>query len=148
MRRSPHVRSRSWPTRTCRTKCCARFWRPARRPRTARSRSPCCRKKCRSAGPRASGGHMTVISAQGSGMDSEIAQEQQTLEDPRTPQQLKPPDERAPDEQSAPGAEAVKDQQALIAELGTSQESLDALVGELRSFDAQLEALTPERNQL
>src|SRR6516164_10398572 len=90
---------------------------------------------------------MTVISAQGSGMDSEIAQEQQTLEDPRRPQQHKAPDERAADEQSASGADAVKDQQALIAELGTSQESLDALVGELRALDAQLEALGPERNQ-
>jgi len=80
-------------------------------------------------------------------MDSEIAQEQQTLEDPRTPQQHNAPDERAADEQSASGADAVKDQQALIAELGTSQESLDALVGELRALDAQLEALTPERNQ-
>ena len=80
-------------------------------------------------------------------MDSEIAQEQQTLEDARTPQQHTAPDERVADEQSAPGAEAVKDQQALIAELGTSQESLDAVVGELRALDAQLEALTPERNQ-
>ena len=79
-------------------------------------------------------------------MDSEIAQEQQTLEDARTPQQHTAPEERAADEQS-PGAEAVKDQQALIAELGTSQESLDAVVGELRALDAQLEALTPERNQ-
>src|SRR5215469_11940374 len=90
---------------------------------------------------------MTVISAQGSGMDSEIAQEQQALEDPRTPQDQKAPDERASGDQPAPSGEALMVQQALIAELGTSQESLDALVGELRSLDAQLEALTPERNQ-
>jgi hypothetical protein len=69
-------------------------------------------------------------------MDSQTAQDPQTLEGQQTPQ----------DQQGA-NAEAVKDQQALIAELGTSQESLDALVGELRSLDAQLEALTPERNQ-
>src|SRR5215472_8190119 len=67
---------------------------------------------------------MTVISAQGNGMTSDTAQDQ-----------------------PAPSGEALKDQQALIAELGTSQESLDALVGELRSLDAQLEALSTERNQ-
>lgn len=69
-------------------------------------------------------------------MDSETAQDQQTLEDPRTPQG-----------QNVPNDEALKDQQALIAELGTSQESIDALVGELRSLDAQLEALATERHQ-
>src|SRR5580693_3785315 len=69
-------------------------------------------------------------------MDSETAQDHQTLEDQRTPQ-----------DQQAPNDEALKDQQALIAELGTSQESVDALVGELRSLDAQLEALATERNQ-
>jgi hypothetical protein len=58
-------------------------------------------------------------------MDSETAQNQQTLEDQRRPQ----------------------DQQALVAELGTSQESVDAMVGELRALDAQLEALATERNQ-
>src|SRR5215469_1638329 len=79
---------------------------------------------------------MTVISAQGNGMIAETAQDQQTLAEERTP----------PDQQ-APNGAALKDQQALIAELGTSQESVDALVGELRSLDAQLEALTPERNQ-
>jgi len=79
---------------------------------------------------------MTVISAQGNGMDSETAQDQQTLDNRQTPQGPQ-----------APNAEALKDQQALIAELGTSQESVDALVGELRAIDAQLEALAPERNQ-
>src|SRR5215470_13210060 len=79
---------------------------------------------------------MTVISAQGNGMTSEAAQDREMLEGQRTP-----------NDQQAPSDEAVKDQQALIAELGTSQESVDALVGELRSLDAQLEALTPERNQ-
>ena len=78
---------------------------------------------------------MTVISAQGNGMASETAQDQRT------------PDDRALGDQHAPSGEALKDQQALIAELGTSQESLDALVGELRSLDAQLEALATERNQ-
>jgi outer membrane biosynthesis protein TonB len=69
-------------------------------------------------------------------MDSETAQDQQTLEDQRTPQG-----------QHVPNDEALKDQHALIAELGTSQESIDALVGELRSLDAQLEALATERHQ-
>jgi hypothetical protein len=69
-------------------------------------------------------------------MNSETAQDQQTLEDQRTPQG-----------QHVPKDEALKDQQALIAELGTSQESIDALVGELRSLDAQLEALATERHQ-
>jgi len=68
---------------------------------------------------------LTVISPQGNGMNSETAQDQ--VED-------------QPDQ-------ALKDQQALLAELGTSQESVDALVGELRALDAQLEALATERNQ-
>jgi len=67
---------------------------------------------------------MTVNSAQGNGMTSDTAQDQQ-----------------------APSGEALKDKQALIEELGTSQESVDALVSELRSLEAQLEALAPERNQ-
>jgi len=50
-------------------------------------------------------------------------------------------------DQQAPSGEALKDKQALIEELGTSQESVDALVSELRSLEAQLEALAPERNQ-
>src|SRR5215472_7966580 len=79
---------------------------------------------------------MTVISAQGNSMDSATPQDQQTLEDQRTPQ-----------DQQTPNGEALKDQQALVAELGTSQESVDALVGELRALDAQLEALAPDRNQ-
>ena len=69
-------------------------------------------------------------------MNAEIAQEQQTLEDQRTPE-----------DQQAPNKEALQDQGTLLAELGTSQESVDALVGELRSLDAQLEALAGERNQ-
>src|SRR5215470_11214508 len=85
---------------------------------------------------------MTVISAQGNSMASETAQDQQSLDNQRTPH-----DSQAPQDQQAPNGAALKDQQALIAELGTSQESLDALVGELRALDAQLEALTPERNQ-
>jgi hypothetical protein len=79
---------------------------------------------------------MTVIPAQGNGMDSETAQDQQTPEDQRSAQ-----------DQQTPHGEALKDQQALIAELGTSQESVDALVGDLRALDAQLEALATERNQ-
>jgi hypothetical protein len=66
-------------------------------------------------------------------MDSETAQNQQTLEDPQ--------DQRAPNDQ------ALKDQQALAAQLATSQQAVDALVGELRALDAQLEALATERNQ-
>src|SRR6185312_16044644 len=90
---------------------------------------------------------MTVISAQGNGMTSDTAQAQQTLEDQRTPQDQQAPDGRASNDQQAPSGEALKDQEALIAELGTSQESIDALVGELRSLDARLEALSPERKQ-
>jgi len=90
---------------------------------------------------------MTVISAQGNGMTSDTAQDQQTLDDPRTPPDQKAPEGRASHDQPAPSGAAAKDQTALIEELGTSQESVDALVGELRSLDAQLEALSPERNQ-
>jgi len=66
-------------------------------------------------------------------MDSETAENQQTLEDPQ--------------DQQAPNDQALKDQQALVAELATSQQAVDALVGELRALDAQLEALATERNQ-
>jgi hypothetical protein len=66
-------------------------------------------------------------------MDSETAQNQQTLEDPQ--------------DQQAPNDQALKDQQALVAQLATSQQAVDALVGELRALDAQLEALATERNQ-
>jgi hypothetical protein len=69
-------------------------------------------------------------------MNAEIAQDQQALEDQRTPNEQQPPND-----------EAQKDQEVLIAELGRSQESVDALVGELRSLDAQLEALATERHQ-
>jgi hypothetical protein len=66
-------------------------------------------------------------------MNSETAQNQQTLEDPQ--------------DQQAPNDQALKDQQALVAELATSQQAVDALVHELRALDAQLEALATERNQ-
>ena len=79
---------------------------------------------------------VSVISPQGNGMDSEAAQDLQTREGPRTPQ-----------DQQAPTEEAPKDQEALITQLGTSQESVDALVGELHALDAQLEALATERHQ-
>src|SRR3974377_869144 len=90
---------------------------------------------------------MTIISAQGNGMTSETAQDQQTLEDPRALPQQNTSDDRASNHQPAPSGEALKDQQALIAELGNPQEESDVLLGELRSLDAQLEALAPERNQ-
>ena len=57
-----------------------------------------------------------------------------------------PKDQQAPDAQAADGQEP-KDQQALLAELGEKQERVDALVGELRSLDATLEALVSERDQ-
>ena len=66
-------------------------------------------------------------------MDSETMQDQQSLENLPTPQE----------QHDGPR----KDQEALIEELGMSQGTIDALVGELRSLDAQLEALTTERNQ-
>jgi hypothetical protein len=69
-------------------------------------------------------------------MNAEITQDQQPLEDQRTPNEQQPPSD-----------EAQKDQEVLIAELGRSQESVDALVGELRSCDAQLEGLATERHQ-
>jgi outer membrane biosynthesis protein TonB len=66
-------------------------------------------------------------------MDSETMLDQQTPENSPTPHE--------------PHDETRKDQQALIAELGMSQGTIDALVGELRARDAQLEALATERNQ-
>src|SRR5262249_53458228 len=47
----------------------------------------------------------------------------------------------------AAGDRAPKDQEALLAHLGTSQESVDGLVSELRALEAKLEALSGERNQ-
>jgi hypothetical protein len=70
-------------------------------------------------------------------MDSETAQEPQTLQGQQTPK-----DQQVPKDQQAPN-----DHEALLAELGTSQQSVDALVGKLRSLDAQLEALATDRNQ-
>jgi hypothetical protein len=55
-------------------------------------------------------------------------------------------DGEAPDAPAA-DAQALKDQEALLAQLGTSQESVDALVSELRTLEAKLEALSGERNQ-
>jgi outer membrane biosynthesis protein TonB len=51
------------------------------------------------------------------------------------------PDDRASEDR------ASRDQEALLAHLGTSQESVDALVEELRARDAQLDALAGERHQ-
>ena len=79
-------------------------------------------------------------------MTSDTAQAQQTLDDQLTRNDQKAP-EGASNDRHAPSGEALKAQQALITELGTSQESVDALVGDLRSLDAQLEALSVERNQ-
>src|SRR5262249_33945913 len=72
---------------------------------------------------------------------------QQTLEGQQTRKDHKAADDRASNDQRAPSGEGLKEQQALITELGTSQESVDALVDRLRSLDAQLEALSTERNQ-
>jgi outer membrane biosynthesis protein TonB len=69
-------------------------------------------------------------------MNSQAAEDRQAREDQRTPA-----------DQQAPGAPAPKDQQALLAELGSSQESVDALVEQLRAVDATLVALTTERQQ-
>ncbi|HYM43655.1 MAG TPA: AgmX/PglI C-terminal domain-containing protein [Steroidobacteraceae bacterium] len=60
---------------------------------------------------------------------------QSAAEEPRTPH----------DPASEHGAS--RDQEALLAHLGTSQESVDALVDELRALDGQLEALAGERHQ-
>jgi outer membrane biosynthesis protein TonB len=94
-------------------------------------------------------------------MDSETAQGQEALEIERTPHDQQPPSDAAPNGEApideapideapldgAPGDEAPKDQDALITQLGTSQQAIDALVGELHAFDAQLDALATERNQ-
>src|SRR5579864_6850078 len=79
-------------------------------------------------------------------MNSQTATDQQKLESEPTAEDRQAPEQpatgrRATDEQPP------KDQDALLAALGTSQDSVDALVGELRALDAQLEALGGERNQ-
>jgi hypothetical protein len=75
-------------------------------------------------------------------MNSELAQDHQTLEGEHAPS-----DSQALHDSQAPHDEALKDQEALIAALGTSQESVDALVGTLRGLNAQLEAFATERDQ-
>jgi len=50
-------------------------------------------------------------------------------------------------EQPESNDEALQTQDALVAQLGAQQESIDALVGKLRALDAQLEALATEREQ-
>jgi hypothetical protein len=59
------------------------------------------------------------------------------------------PAAEAPQSPDDPASEqrASADQAALLAHLGTSQESVDALVEELRALDGQLEALAGERHQ-
>jgi hypothetical protein len=79
-------------------------------------------------------------------MNSQTATDQQKLANEPTDDERQAPDGRATDER-ATDERAPKDQDALLAALGTSQESVDAHVGELRALDAQLEALTGERNQ-
>jgi hypothetical protein len=81
-------------------------------------------------------------------MNSQLAEEQ------RAPDAAPAPDEaRAPDDAQAPvdrrgaSAEVARQQQALLEELGSTQESVDGLVGQLRAVDAQLEALAPDRHQ-
>lgn len=75
-------------------------------------------------------------------MNSLPTADRQTLEDERKAGE----DPQAPD---GPATEdqAPKDQEALLTALGTSQESVDALVSGLRALDAQLEALSGERHQ-
>ncbi len=82
---------------------------------------------------------MTVISPEGTRMDLEMQSDQQSPEDERMQQD--------PQDPQATHDDARKDQQALIAELGSSQDSIDALVVELCALDAQLEALATERNR-
>ncbi len=68
------------------------------------------------------------------------------VENEPTAEDQPPPHDQATDRR-ATDEQAPKDQEALLAALGTSQDSVDALVGELRGLDAQLEALSGERNQ-
>jgi hypothetical protein len=79
-------------------------------------------------------------------MNSKTATDQQKLETAPTAEDRPVPAEHASDRR-ATDEKAPKDQDALLAALGTSQDSVDALVGELRALDAQLEALSGERNQ-
>jgi outer membrane biosynthesis protein TonB len=102
---------------------------------------------------------MNDTSPQGNSMDPESAPGQETLELERTPQDCATPNdeaaqdlatlelEGAPEDHGVTSDEAPKDQDALITQLGTAHESINALVEELHAFDAQLEALATERTQ-
>ncbi|HEY2275922.1 MAG TPA: AgmX/PglI C-terminal domain-containing protein [Steroidobacteraceae bacterium] len=74
-------------------------------------------------------------------MNSQTAKEQETLES-----EPKVRDHQAADGQASDDR-ASTNQEALLAQLGTSQESVDARVEELRALDEQLEALAGERHQ-
>lgn len=74
-------------------------------------------------------------------MNPQTSKDQETLETAPVPEGQQAPNDRASDDQ------APKDREALLAELGTSQESVDVLVAELRSLDGQLQALAGERQQ-
>jgi hypothetical protein len=80
-------------------------------------------------------------------MNPDIAQDLQTLEGEHTPNDPQTSNDSQSNDSQTSNDEALKDQEALIAALGTSQESVDALVGALRALNAQLEALATERNQ-
>jgi len=71
----------------------------------------------------------------------------QTATDRETPEREPPAGEVQAPADRATGGQAPKDQETLLTALGTSQESVDALVSELRALDAQLEALGGERKQ-
>jgi hypothetical protein len=74
-------------------------------------------------------------------MNSKTATDKQELGTDPPAEERRSHHERATDEQPP------KDQEALFAALGTSQESVDGLVSELRALEAKLEALSGERNQ-
>jgi outer membrane biosynthesis protein TonB len=80
-------------------------------------------------------------------MNSETAQDHQTLEGEHTPHDPPTPNDSLTSNDPRTSNDEAKDQEALIAALGASQESVDALVGTLRALNAQLEALATERNQ-
>lgn len=79
-------------------------------------------------------------------MNSQTATDQQKLES-EPPAEDRPAADEPASGRRATDEQAPKDQEALLAALGTSQDSVDSLVSELRALDAQLEALSGERNQ-
>src|SRR5262245_52959829 len=104
-------------------------WRPARRPRTERFRSPCCRRRRQSMSP---------------------ANAQREIDEASVVEVIDVADVAISSSTDLPNADETsnrENQEALAAELAQARAVLDALAADLRAVDAELADLATEREQ-